>query len=65
MTLQLLELDQADQLSACKLSLLLGIFEPHNQVESCLRFARRILRSKNAILTFKAEPYIWYLSSRV
>ncbi|BBL19779.1 MULTISPECIES: sensor histidine kinase [Acinetobacter] len=64
MTLQLLELDQADQLSACKLSLLLGIFEPHNQVESCLRFARRILRSKNAILTFKAEPYIWYLSSK-
>ena len=31
MTLQLLELDQADQLSACKLSLLLGIFEPHNR----------------------------------
>ena len=63
MKLQLLELDQADQLSACKFSLLLGIFEPYNQVESSLHFARRILRSQNALLGFKDEPYLWYLSS--
>lgn len=33
MSLQLLELDQADQLSACRLSLLLGLKSEHNLIQ--------------------------------
>ena len=62
MTLELLEIGEADQLSACKLSLLLGVFTPHNQIESFLKFARRLLQAESAILTFHYEPYIWYAS---
>ena len=62
MTLELLEIGEADQLSACKLSLLLGVFTPQNQIESFLKFARRLLQAESAILTFHYEPYIWYAS---
>lgn len=62
MKLELLEIDQADQLSACKLSLLLGVFTPKSQVEGFLKFARGILRSECAILAFHHEPYVWYSS---
>lgn len=62
MKLQLLEIEKADQLSACKLSLLLGIFTPKSQIEGFLKFARGILQSDSAILAFHNEPYIWYSS---
>lgn len=62
MTLELLEIGEADQLSACKLSLLLGVFTPQNQVENFLKFSRGLLQAKSAILTFHYEPYIWYSS---
>lgn len=62
MTLELLEIGEADQLSACKLSLLLGVFTPQNQIESFLKFARGLLQAESAILTFHHEPYIWYAS---
>lgn len=62
MKLQLIEVDQADQLSACKLSLLLGVFTPKNQIDSFLKFARSILNANNAILAFHQEPYIWHSS---
>ncbi|NHB58737.1 HAMP domain-containing histidine kinase [Acinetobacter sp. 194] len=62
MKLELLEIDQADQLSACKLALLLGVFTPKSQVEGFLKFARGILHSDSAILAFQNEPYVWYSS---
>ena len=62
MRLKLLKVDQADQLNACKLSMLLGVFTPQSQVEGFLKFARGILRSDAAILAFHNEPYIWYSS---
>lgn len=63
MRLELLEIGQADQLSACRLSLLLGVFTTDNKVEGFLKFARGILNSERAILAFHDEPYIWYSSS--
>lgn len=62
MRLKLLKVDQADQLSACKLSMLLGVLTPKSEVEGFLRFARKILKSEFAILAFNNEPYIWYSS---
>lgn len=62
MKLELLEVDQADQLSACKLSLLLGVFTPKNQIEGFLKSARSILNAESAILGFHHEPYIWHSS---
>lgn len=62
MKLELIEVDQADQLSACKLSLLLGVFTPKNQVDGFLKFARNILSVDSAILAFHHEPYIWHSS---
>ncbi|OTG84725.1 sensor histidine kinase [Acinetobacter sp. ANC 4648] len=62
MRLELLEIGQADQLSACKLSLLLGVFTPDNRIEGFLKCARGILQAKYAILAFHHEPYIWYSS---
>lgn len=62
MRLELIEVDQADQLSACRLSLLLGVFTPRNQLEGFLKFARSILKSESAILAFHHEPYVWHSS---
>src|SRR5690606_4742618 len=64
MKMQLLEIgSETEQLSACKLSLLLGVFTPTNQVERFLRFARRMLGADQAVLAFHNEPYIWYSST--
>lgn len=62
MKLELIEVDQADQLSACKLSLLLGVFTPKSQVEGLLKFARGLLLAESGILAFHDEPYIWHSS---
>ncbi|MGE8560947.1 MAG: sensor histidine kinase, partial [Acinetobacter sp.] len=65
MKMQLLEIgSETEQLSACKLSLLLGVFTPTNQVEHFLRFSRKMLGAQQAVLAFHNEPYIWYSSSR-
>lgn len=60
MRLKLLEMGQADKLSACKLSLLLGVLNQENSVERFLRIARKLLNVENAIISFVNEPYIWY-----
>ena len=62
MGLKLLKVDHADQLSACKISILLGVMTPKSQVEGFLKFARGILGSKYAIIAFHNEPYIWHSS---
>lgn len=64
MKMQLLEIgSETEQLSACKLSLLLGVFTATNQVERFLRFSRKILGAQQAVLAFHNEPYIWYSST--
>ena len=65
MKMQLLEIGSAtEQLSACKISLLLGVFTPDNRVEGFLKFARGILQTDCGILGFHNEPYIWYASPK-
>lgn len=59
MELDLLDAHQADQLSACSLSLLLGVYTQDNKIEKYLRIARAILNVENAIFTFHDEPYFW------
>ncbi|MFH7765868.1 sensor histidine kinase [Acinetobacter sp. BSP-28] len=64
MAMQLLEIGSTtDQLSACKLSLLLGVFTSNNRVEGFLKFARGILQADCGILCFHDEPYIWHSSA--
>ena len=62
MKLELLKVENADELSACKLSILLGVMTPKSQVEGFLKFARSILKTDSAILAFHNEPYIWHSS---
>mgnify|MGYP000034071871 FL=1 len=63
MGIQLLEIgSDTEQLSACHLSLLLGVNTQDNKIQSFLKFARKILRARTAILTFIDEPYIWYVA---
>ncbi|SPL71711.1 sensor histidine kinase [Acinetobacter stercoris] len=63
MRLELIDIGQADQLSACHMALLLGVLTPQNQIDGFLRFARGILQAESAVLAFHDEPYIWYSSS--
>lgn len=64
MKLQLLEIgSETEQLSACRISLLLGVFTADNHVERFLKSARKILKAQNAIVAFHDEPYIWYSAS--
>lgn len=62
MGLELIKVEKADQLSACKISILLGALTPKSQIEVFLRFARGLLGSEYAILAFRNEPYIWHSS---
>lgn len=62
MGLKLIKVEKADQLSACKISMLLGVMTPQNQVEGFLKFARGILQSKYALIAFENEPYVWHSS---
>lgn len=61
MKLKFLEVDQADHLSACTISLLLGVFTKDNNLERFLRISRKMLKAQYAILAFHGEPYIWYM----
>lgn len=61
MGIQLLDIgSDTEQLSACHLSLLLGVNSNDNKIKSFLKFARKILGAHAAILTFSNEPYSWY-----
>lgn len=63
MGLELIKVEKADQLSACKISILLGAMTPKSQIEIFLRFARGLLGSKYGILAFRNEPYVWHSSA--
>lgn len=60
MTFQRLELNQVEQLSACRISLLLGLNAEQNYIEQFFRFSLRLLNCKKALLTFNQEPYFWH-----
>ena len=65
MSLELLEVGlETDQLSACRLALILGVFTNENRIETFLRIVRRILNADTAILDFINEPYIWHYSEQ-
>lgn len=59
---ELLELNQVDQMSDCKLSLLLGVSNPRNQIDIFLKMARRILNVESAVWAFHHEPYVWVVT---
>ncbi|APR69434.1 sensor histidine kinase [Acinetobacter haemolyticus] len=60
MAIQLLELQQADKLSACKISLSLGLNSEQNLIEQFLQFNRKLMQSSTALLAFHQEPYFWH-----
>ena len=61
MQLELLEIGkQTSQLSACRSSLLLGVYTAHNQVKDFMKFACQLLGAEHAVFHFYDEPYIWY-----
>ncbi|WP_111895202.1 sensor histidine kinase [Acinetobacter sp. MB5] len=61
---KLLELKQADQMSDCKLSLLLGVSAPRNQIDIFLKMARRLLNVESAVWAFHHEPYVWFVTQQ-
>ena len=60
MAIQLLELQQADKLSACKISLSLGLNSEQNLLEQFLQFDRKLMQADTALLAFHQEPYLWH-----
>ncbi|ENU31012.1 hypothetical protein F991_01100 [Acinetobacter sp. CIP-A165] len=60
MAIQLLELQQAEKLSACKISLSLGINTEQNLIEHFLQFNRKLMQASTALLAFHQEPYLWH-----
>lgn len=52
MKLELLDSHQTEQLSACRLSLILGAYTPDNKIERYLKIVRAILNVENAFLAF-------------
>lgn len=60
MAIQLLELQQVEKLSACKISLSLGLNTEQNLIEQFLQFNRKLLQASTALLTFHQEPYFWH-----
>ena len=61
MELKLLEVGQnTEQLSSCRISLILGVYTSNNLLDTFCKISRRILGVKTSILGFHGEPYIWY-----
>jgi hypothetical protein len=60
MAIQLLELQQAEKLSACKISLSLGLTAEQNLLEQFLQFNRKLMQASTALLAFHQEPYLWH-----
>lgn len=60
MKLKLIQVDQANQLNACKISMLLGVSTSQNLIHDFLSLVRGILYSPVVILKFQHEPYIWH-----
>ncbi|ANF81074.1 two-component sensor histidine kinase [Acinetobacter sp. NCu2D-2] len=63
MKLELLELGQeTEQLSLCRISLILGVYSSNNLVDTFCRIVRKLLRTQCSILGFYKEPYLWHSS---
>lgn len=60
MKLKLIQVDRANQLNTCKISILLGVATPENLIHDFLSLVRGILYSPCAILKIHTEPYIWH-----
>lgn len=60
MEMQVLRIDQFDQLSACRLSLMLGLNSDNDLIKRYLDFTTKLLKSGKALLSFHEEPYFWY-----
>ena len=52
MAIQLLELQQADKLSACKISVSLGLNSDQNLLGQFLQFNRKLMQASTALLAF-------------
>lgn len=61
MELKLLEIGQnTEQLSSCRISLILGVYTSDNLLDTFCKVARKVLGAKTCIIGFHTEPYIWY-----
>jgi hypothetical protein len=61
--MQLLEIgSETEELSACQISLLLGVFTSDNRVDRFLKAVCKMLQVQKGLLAFHDEPYIWYSS---
>ncbi|WP_443612256.1 sensor histidine kinase [Acinetobacter pseudolwoffii] len=65
MELKLLEVGQnTEQLSSCRISLILGVYTSNNLLDTFCKIARKVLNVKTSIISFHTEPYIWYSCPR-
>lgn len=58
------DLDHAHQLSACRLSLLLGVGSENDSIHCFLNFSRKLLGCTQSLLSFHQEPYVWLSSGQ-
>ncbi|TCM68145.1 hypothetical protein EC844_106128 [Acinetobacter calcoaceticus] len=64
MALKVIGIGQADQLSTCKVSLLLGVFTTQNLIDDFLLMTRRLMQAHTALMFVQDEPYIWQNTER-
>ena len=60
MKFNLINIEDAEQLSECTTAILLDVFTPDNEIKGFLKLAKGILKTENAILVFNNEPYFWF-----
>ncbi len=60
MKFNLINIEDAEQLSECPTAILLDVFTPENEIKGFLKLAKGILQTENAILAFNDEPYFWF-----
>lgn len=59
MGLELININEVNQLSACRLAELLSVTAPNNKIERFLKRTKKILNVGRALCLFKHEPYAW------
>src|SRR5690606_30890580 len=65
MELKLREVGQnTEQLSSCRISLILGVYTSNNLLDTCCQHGRKALNVKTSIIGSHTEPYVRYSCPR-
>lgn len=61
---KLQQIEEMEQLGACRFPLLLGVMSSNNGIKNFIHYTAKVLQVQYALLYFKDDPYIWYYESQ-